>query len=100
MNYQIPCPRHSDGHSYREPEDDDEVCAPEYRNHINISAIEESNSVNVRGLCRMWDHYRDSSNLVWILHGFMMITPIACSNEAWREFDFLQELLTTEKGDK
>lgn len=62
------------------------------------SAVELSAKVSVDGLCRMWAAWRDSGQLVWLLHGFLMITSLRNCDAAWLEIQFLHDLIETEAG--
>ena len=53
-------------------------------------------SIDVKGLCRLWNNWRDDSQLVWMLHGFLMLAPYG--SKAWHEVDFLVDLLNVERG--
>ena len=99
MNNKMPCITDSEEWRFDPDGPDDESTLPKYRNHTNRAAVEDELGVDVGGLCRMWGNWRDSNKLLWILHGFLMITPIKFTSEAWQEIDFLQEILMIEDID-
>ena len=81
MSHQIPCITDSDyGHSWKldtgDSEESNETPKPVYRNNTHRAGVEDSKLCDTAGLCRMWHNWRDSDKLVWILHGFLMISPI------------------------
>jgi len=96
MSNSMPC--FTDSDSNRLPEEGHETPLPKYRNNTYRAAIEDHRSgVDVSGLCRMWEGWRDSDKLIWILHGFLMITPLGFPLEAWNEISFLEDMLVAEK---
>ena len=50
--------------------------------------------VSPKGLVRMWTNWRNSPNLVFILHGYLMLTDMY--NDSWHEIDFLVDVLRCE----
>lgn len=58
-----------------------------------MSAVEESAMVNLQGLCEIWQHWRDSSHCEFMLHGFLMLSGLRASSDAWDEIQFLIQLL-------
>jgi hypothetical protein len=93
----MPCYTDSDENRF-DSDDGEDLAEPVWidRSIKYKSAVETSKDINVHGLCRMWEHWRDSGQLVWILHGFLMISPIMFTDAAWKEIDFLQDMLRFE----
>jgi hypothetical protein len=96
MNNRVPC--FSDSSENRFPDTD----GPELERPVWIktkdcmSAVELSAKVDPESLCRMWASWRDSTHLIWILHGFLMLTSLRYTDAAWREIQFLHNLIETE----
>ena len=66
-----------------------------------MADVEEYGSgVDVKSLCRVWDTWRErnSKNLIFILHGFWMLTEYktVSGSPAFKEVDFLSEMLRGE----
>jgi len=95
MSHQIPC--WTDCDLERTPSDGSPPSEPLDRSMKYRAAVEDRrNGVDAASLCRVWNNWRDSSNLVWILHGFLMITTLRYTDDAWKEIDFLQDMLRFE----
>ena len=61
-------------------------------------AVERSAKADAAGLCRVWASWRESHDLLLMLHGFLMITGLRDCDAAWREIDFLVDMLNAEEG--
>jgi hypothetical protein len=93
----IPCYTDSDENRF-DSDDGEELAAPVWidRSVQYKSAVETDSGISVSGLCRIWDNWRNSGELVWILHGYLMLTQLPYYNAVWREIDFLQDMLRFE----
>ena len=63
------------------------------------AAVESSDRINARDLCRVWENWRESRSLAFILHGWLMLAPCRTYDEEWKEIDFLSEVLRAERDD-
>jgi hypothetical protein len=98
MNNPIPC--FTDSSENRFPDTDGpQLSAPVWiKTKDCMSAVELSAKVDADGLCRVWASWRESHDLLLMLHGFLMITGLRDCDAAWREIDFLVDMLNAEEG--
>ena len=95
MNNRMPCGLEDDRIRF-EP-DSPELSVPVWIKTADCkAAVELSAKVDPEGLCRMWASWRDSDKLIWILHGFLMLTSLRYTDAAWREIQFLHNMIETE----
>lgn len=97
MNDLMPCFTDSDENRFPDT-DGPELERPVWIKTADcMSAVELSAKVDPEGLCNMWKLWRKSADLPLFLHGFLMITSLRGCDAAWREIQFLYDMLESEQ---
>ncbi len=96
MNNPQPCWTDSDDNRF--PEDGPVLTSPVWiKTDDYKSAVEMSAKVDADGLCKLWEVWRKSDCLPLYLHGFLMVSSLRGCDAAWREINFLYDLIEAEQ---